>query len=152
MRMQEDTKTIGDKWLSWYSAPAIYGSSLGSNPDTLSKIQNGRHKQRSGQRTLTRQKNIHKKTKLSEQVVSHQLPTLERDGGVCWSLSWRVTLIKRKENFPHILGNSEGSGTKSYMTNELHIYDENICVFAHILGSPSSYMTMHLNPSEFPYI
>jgi hypothetical protein len=29
--------------------------------------------------------------------------------------------IKRKENFPHILGNLEGSGAKSYMTNDLHI-------------------------------
>ncbi len=36
------------------SAPPCYGSSLGSNPDTLSKIQNGRHKQRSGQHTLAR--------------------------------------------------------------------------------------------------
>jgi hypothetical protein len=27
------------------------------------------------------------------------------------------TLIKKKINFPYIIGNSEGSGVKSYMTN-----------------------------------
>ena len=39
------------------------GSFLGSNPDSrhLSKIQNGRHKQRSGQHSLVRQNNIQKK-------------------------------------------------------------------------------------------
>ncbi len=50
------------------------------------------------------------------------------------------------------MGNSEGSGAKSYMTNGLLIYGENICAFLHILGSPSSYMTLHPIPSEFPYI
>ncbi len=39
------------------SAPACYGSSLGSNPD-ISKTINRRHKQRSGQHTLARQKKI----------------------------------------------------------------------------------------------
>ncbi len=29
---------------------------------------------------------------------------------------------------------------------------KNICAFTHIIGSPSSYMTLHLIPSEFPYI
>ena len=38
------------------------------------------------------------------------------------------------------------------MTNDLVIYGENICAFPHILGSPSSYMTLHPIPSEFPYI
>jgi hypothetical protein len=28
----------------------------------------------------------------------------------------------------------------------------NICAFLHILGNPSSYMTLHPIPSEFPYI
>jgi hypothetical protein len=28
----------------------------------------------------------------------------------------------------------------------------NICAFSHILGSPSSYMTLQLLHSEFPYI
>jgi hypothetical protein len=32
------------------------------------------------------------------------------------------------------------------------VYDENICAFSHILGSPSSYMTLHPIPYEFPYI
>jgi hypothetical protein len=34
---------------------------------------------------------------------------------------------KLKQNFPHILGNSEGSGAKSYLTNGLLIYGENMC-------------------------
>jgi hypothetical protein len=38
------------------------------------------------------------------------------------------------------------------MTNDLLIFGENICAFPHILGSPSSYMTLHPIPSEFPYI
>ncbi len=29
------------------------------------------------------------------------------------------------------------------------MYDENICAFPHTLGSPFSYMTFHLIPSEF---
>ncbi len=44
-----------------------------------------------------------------------------------------------------------GVGAKSYMTNDLLIYGENICAFPHILGSPFSYMTLHPIPSEFPY-
>ena len=62
------------------------------------------------------------------------------------------TLIKNKINFPHILGDSEGSGAKSYRTNDLLIFGENIFAFPHILGSPSLYMTLQLIPSEFPYI
>jgi hypothetical protein len=50
---------------------------------------------------------------------------------------------------PHILGNSEGSGAKSYMANDLLIFGENICAFPE---SPSSYMTLHPIPSKFPYI
>jgi hypothetical protein len=46
------------------SAPAGSGSSLDSNAAHLSKIQNGRHKQRSGQHTLARQKNIKKRNKI----------------------------------------------------------------------------------------
>jgi hypothetical protein len=44
-----------------------------------------------------------------------------------------------------------GSVAKSYMTNGYLIYEE---IFAHflILGSPSSYMTLQLLHSEFPYI
>ncbi len=62
------------------------------------------------------------------------------------------TLIKKKRKFSHILGNSEVSGAKSYMTNDLLIYGEHICAFPHILGSLCSYMTLHPIPSEFPYI
>jgi hypothetical protein len=61
-------------------------------------------------------------------------------------------LIKKKEYFPHSLGNSEGTGAKSYFTNDLLIYGENSCAFSYIIGSPSSYMTLHPIPSEFPYI
>jgi hypothetical protein len=46
-----------------------------------------------------------------------------------------------------------GAVAKSYMTNGLFIYGE---IFSHfliyILGSPSSYMTLQLLHSEFPYI
>ncbi len=43
-----------------------------------------------------------------------------------------------------------GAGAKSYMTIGLFIYI-NICAFSHILGSPSSYITLQLLHSEFPY-
>ncbi len=42
---------------------------------------------------------------------------------------------------------------KSYMSNGLlnpHIW-LNICAFPYILGSPSSYLTLQLLYSEFPY-
>ncbi len=42
-----------------------------------------------------------------------------------------------------------GAVAKSYMTNGLLIYGE---IFPHILGSPSSYMTLQLFHSEFPYV
>jgi hypothetical protein len=66
--------------------------------------------------------------------------------------SANATLIKKKIKFPHILGNSEGSGAKSYLTNDLLIYGENICALPHILGSPSSYMTLHPIPSELNFL
>jgi hypothetical protein len=40
-------------------APACYGSSLGPNPDISQKYKTARHKRRSGQHSLARQK-IHK--------------------------------------------------------------------------------------------
>ncbi len=43
-----------------------------------------------------------------------------------------------------------GAVAKSYMANGL-IWG-NICAFSHILGSPSSYMTLQLLHSEFPHI
>ncbi len=49
-----------------------------------------------------------------------------------------------------ILGGNKGSMTN--MTNDLFIYGKNICAFPHILGSPSSYVTLHPIPYEFPYI
>ncbi len=45
-----------------------------------------------------------------------------------------------------------GAVAKSYMTNRLLIYGE---IFAHFLvyeGAPSSYITLQLLHSEFPYI
>ncbi len=44
------------------------------------------------------------------------------------------------------------SHTIPYIANDLIIYGENICAFPHILGSPSSYMTLHPIPPEFSYI
>jgi hypothetical protein len=61
-------------------------------------------------------------------------------------------LKKRKQNFPRIEGNSDGIGCKViYNLRPPHIWG-NICAFPHILGSPSSYMTLQLLHSEFPYI
>ncbi len=59
---------------------------------------------------------------------------------------------KEKKIFLIYLEISEGSRAKSYITNDLLIYAENICAFPHILGSSSSYMTLHLMPSKFHYI
>ncbi len=68
----------------------------------------------------------------------------------------QVTLIKKEIKFPQIEGDSEESvaNAKSYMTNRLLIYDIwlNICAFPHILGNPSSYMTLQPILSEFPHI
>ncbi len=62
------------------------------------------------------------------------------------------TLIKKKIKFSW--GIQNGAVAKSYMTNGLLIYGK---IFAHFLiyedlGSPSSYMTLQLLHSEFPYI
>jgi hypothetical protein len=43
----------------------------------------------------------------------------------------------------------KGAVAKSYMTPHISL---NICGFPHILGSPSSYMTLQPLPSKFPYI
>ncbi len=58
----------GDGWLSWWRWVAKFvahllataGQLSGFGSRHLPEIQNGRHKQRSGQRTLARQKNIQK--------------------------------------------------------------------------------------------
>ncbi len=39
-----------------------------------------------------------------------------------------------------------------WLTASSYCIWRNICVFPHILGSPSSYMTLHPIPFEFPYI
>jgi hypothetical protein len=59
------------------------------------------------------------------------------------------TLIKKKRKFSSYTRDRVQS--HSYMTNDLLTYGENICAFPHILGSPSSYMTLHPIPCEFPY-
>jgi hypothetical protein len=70
-------------------------------------------------------------------------------------LKKRTIYTDKKENqifliYKKIQG---GAVVKSYMTNGLLIYGEIIvCAFPHILGSPSSYMTLQLLHFEFPYI
>jgi hypothetical protein len=59
---------------------------------------------------------------------------------------------KENKNFSHFFTNTEGSGAKSHMTNDLLIYGENICAFPHKLETPSPYMTFNPILSEFPYI
>ncbi len=58
----------------------------------------------------------------------------------------------------HIQSHTDKKENKIFLiyqeiTNGLLIYGENICAFPHtcILGSPSSYMTLHPIPSEFLY-
>ncbi len=63
-----------------------------------------------------------------------------------------ATLIKKAENVPHIFGNSEGSGAKSYMTNDLLKYGENICAFPHKLGSPFSCAKSYMYEEYFHHI
>jgi hypothetical protein len=46
---------------------------------------------------------------------------------------------KKENKIFLILGNSEGSGAKSYMTTTSSYMVENMCAFPHILGTPSSY-------------
>ncbi len=64
---------------------------------------------------------------------------------------------KEKSNFLHIKKDIQnGAVTKFlYMTNVLFIYcmvKYCNCAFPHILGSHSSYITLQLRHSEFPYI
>jgi hypothetical protein len=64
----------------------------------------------------------------------------------------RYTDKKRKSDFPHIKGNTEWSSFKViYDLRPPQIWG-NICAFPHIIGSPSSYMTLQLLHSEFPFI
>jgi hypothetical protein len=71
------------------------------------------------------------------------------------SLEKQMQHTDKKENHIFLIYKEIQSGAvaKSYMTNGLLIYGE---IFAHfpytVLGSPSSYMTLQLLHSEFPYI
>jgi hypothetical protein len=60
----------------------------------------------------------------------------------------------KKENLIFLIYKEIWSGAvaKSYMTNGLLRYGEIFPHFPHILGSPSSYMTLQLLHCEFPYI
>jgi hypothetical protein len=66
-----------------------------------------------------------------------------------------VLYTDKKENLIFLIYEEiqNGAVAKSYKTNDLHIYGE---IFAHfliyVLGNPSSYMTLQLLHSEFPYI
>ncbi len=66
----------------------------------------------------------------------------------------RTERIDKKENKIFLIHKEihNGAVAKLYMTNGHLIYKENICAFPHILGNPSSYMTLQLLHSEFPYI
>ncbi len=76
--------------------------------------------------------------------ISKNYPRKRKDGGGEYT-----DKKEKKVFFIYVLGNSEGSDAKSYMTNDPLIYDENMCAFPHLLGSPSSYMT-YITPD--PYI
>jgi hypothetical protein len=69
------------------------------------------------------------------------------------SRRWRAPHTDKKENQIFLIYKEIQSGAvvKSYMTNGLLIYGE-IFAHLHILGSPSSYMTLQQLHSEFPYI
>jgi hypothetical protein len=61
------------------------------------------------------------------------------------------TLIKKKIKFSSDIRKFriEQLQSHTYMANGLLIYGENVCAFPHILGSPSSHMTLQLLHSEF---
>ncbi len=61
------------------------------------------------------------------------------------------TLIKNKIKFSSYIRKFRGMGCKVvYVKRPPHIWGK-YCAFPHVLESPS-YMTLHLIPSEFPYI
>jgi hypothetical protein len=63
-----------------------------------------------------------------------------------------AALIKNKIKLSSYIRKFGGIGCKVIysIANKLLTYDENICAFPYILGSPSSHMTLHLIPSEVP--
>ncbi len=66
-----------------------------------------------------------------------------------------LTLIKKKIKFSSNIRKFRMEQLQSHIwltaSSSPHIWG-NICAFPHIFGSPSSYMTMQLLHSEFPYI
>jgi hypothetical protein len=66
-------------------------------------------------------------------------------------MNFGATYTEKKEK--QIFQIQNGAVAKSYMTNSLlnPYIRVNICVFPHIIGSPSSNMTFQLLHSEFPY-
>ncbi len=65
----------------------------------------------------------------------------------------RVPTLIKNQTFLLYKEIQSGAVAKSYMTNGLLIYGEiftQFFLFPHILGSPSSYMTLQLLNSEFP--
>ncbi len=64
------------------------------------------------------------------------------------------TLIKKKIKFSSYIRKFRMEQLQSHiwLTASSYTVWWNICAFPHILGSPSSYMTLRLLHSEFPYI
>jgi hypothetical protein len=73
------------------------------------------------------------------------MEALKEDRGQCNTDKKEKKICLKYKNIQN------GAVAKSYMTNGLS-YMGNIFAFPHILGSPSSYMTLQLLHSEFPYI
>jgi hypothetical protein len=76
---------------------------------------------------------------------------------VLLAIFYSTLYTDKKENKIFLIYKEIQSGAveKSHMTNGLLIYGEiftHFFKFPHILGSPSSYMTLQLLHSEFPYI
>ncbi len=65
-----------------------------------------------------------------------------------------LTLIKKKIKFSSYIRKFRMEQLQSHMwlTASSYIYGLNICAFPHILGSPSSYMTLQQLHSQFPDI
>jgi hypothetical protein len=78
---------------------------------------------------------------------------LYREGS--WPKEFSSPTVLKKENQIFLIYKviQNGAVAKSYMTNGLLIYGEKFAHFLiYVLGSPSSYMTLQLLHSEFPYI
>ncbi len=69
----------------------------------------------------------------------------------CMIVARWATLIKKKAKFSSYIGKSGSKRSYMYDLRPPHIW-LNICAFPHILGSPSSYMTLQPLPSEYPNI